>query len=199
MLQTKMRTANLRPDMHAGDRIHTRGTPGAGTRSVLTLDHAQRLARDSSVEMFLGIGEEATDAGRSGQGDPFTHDGGDWKPGHCTRTRSPPGSPRTRSEVSSARPQPPGHTRYGVSSIRSGVLRSRLLLAPSYRVPVHHHPCHSQGVLAIQVPCQRDSGQAQSASSDRSRMESGDCLGMRVAETRWIPNRAEAGSVAARS
>lgn len=58
MHQTRMRAANLRPDVHAGDRIDTRGIPGAGARSVLTLDHAQHLARDSSTEVFPGIGEE---------------------------------------------------------------------------------------------------------------------------------------------
>ena len=102
----------------------------------------------------------------------------------CWRRPTSLCSPCTRSEVPPARPQSPGYPRSRVSSVRSRLLRSRLLLAPSHRVPVHHHTCHSQGILADQVPCQREPGQAQPEPSARSRMEGGDCLGMRATEAR---------------
>ena len=58
MFRTRIRAANpLLPVPHAAARIDARDVPETGTRSAATLDHARRLARDSSVEAFLGVGE----------------------------------------------------------------------------------------------------------------------------------------------
>lgn len=58
MFRTRIRAADpMLPVPHAAARIDTRDTPETGTRSVATLDHARRLARDSSMEAFLGVGE----------------------------------------------------------------------------------------------------------------------------------------------
>ena len=46
-------TATSRPVLHAAARIGARGAPAMRARSVVTLDHAQRLARNSSVEAFI--------------------------------------------------------------------------------------------------------------------------------------------------
>ena len=59
MFRTRIRAANpLLPVLHASARIDARDAPEIGTRSVDTLDHAQRLARDSSVEACLGVSED---------------------------------------------------------------------------------------------------------------------------------------------
>ena len=134
----------------------------------------------------------------SGQSDPFTHDGGNRKQKHCTRTRPPPGSPRTRSQIPPARPQAPRHPRSGVSPIPSRVLRARLLLAPTCRVPVRDHANHPRGVLACQIPCQRGTGPTQPTRPVRSRLASRDRLGMSIAQAAPPRNRPEAGPVAAR-
>ena len=58
MFRTRIRAANpLLPVSHAAARIDARDAREIGTRCVATLDHAQRLARDSSLEAFLGVGE----------------------------------------------------------------------------------------------------------------------------------------------
>jgi len=133
-----------------------------------------------------------------GSSNPFTHDGEHRKQRHYTRTCSPPRSPLTRSQIPPARPKTVRHPRSGVSSIRSCLLRSRLFLAPSCRLPMGGHASHPRTILAGEVRLQRGTRPAQPTRTAHSRLASRDCLGMRVAQSGGNWNRAAAGPVAAR-
>ena len=101
-------------------------------------------------------------------------------------------------QIPPAQSEAPRHARPRLSSIRSRLLRARLLLAQACRVPLRDHPNHAGGVLAGQVRSERRPRPEEPSRAARGGLAGGSRLGMRTAKGGRGRNGIETGALASR-